>query len=102
MGTWTEDNFTLTGIEIETLSDGGFHLRQKKFVDQLELMSLSQRRSRADTEKLTPSELTQLRAVSGSAVGKSTVGKSNSINSFGCADSMPMCQFEYLRFLWKT
>ena len=47
LGTWKEDNFTLTGIEIETLSDGGFHLRQKKFVDQLELMSLSQRRSGA-------------------------------------------------------
>ena len=57
----------MTGIEIETLSDGGFHLQQQKFLDQLELMSLSQGRSRADTDKLTPSELTQLRAVSGSA-----------------------------------
>ena len=28
-GTWNEDNFTLTGIEIETLEDGGFHLRQQ-------------------------------------------------------------------------
>ena len=28
--TWNEDNFTLTGIEIETLQDGGFHLRQPK------------------------------------------------------------------------
>ena len=36
--TWNEDNFTLTGIEIVTLSDGGLHLRQK-FVDQLELLS---------------------------------------------------------------
>ena len=53
---WNDDNFTPTGIEIETLPDGGLHLRQRKFVDQLELMSLSQRRSRADTEKLTPSE----------------------------------------------
>ena len=33
----------------------------------MELMSLSQRRSRADTGKLTPGELTQLRGVSGSA-----------------------------------
>ena len=66
-GTWNEDNFTLTGIEIETLSDGVFHLRQQNFGDQLELMSLSQRRSGADTDKLTPRELTQLRAVSGSA-----------------------------------
>ena len=66
--TWNEDNFTLTGIEIETLPDGGFHLRQQKFVD-LELMSLSQRRSRADTDKLTLGELTQLRGVSGSANG---------------------------------
>ena len=57
----------MTGIEIETLQDGGFHLRQQKFVDQLELISLSQRRSRADTDKLTPGELTQLRGVSGSA-----------------------------------
>ena len=65
--TWNEDNFTLTGIEIETLPDGGFHLRQQKIVDQLDLMSLSQRRSRADTDKLTPSELTLLRGVSGSA-----------------------------------
>ena len=65
--TWNEDNFTLTGIEIETLQDGGFHLRQQIFVNQLELMSLSQRRSRADTDKLTPGELTQLRRVSGSA-----------------------------------
>ena len=65
--TWNEDNFTLTGIEIETLQDGDFHLRQQKFVDQLELISLSQRRSRADTDKLTPGELTQLRGVSGSA-----------------------------------
>ena len=57
----------MTGIEIETLQDGGFHLRQQRFVDQLELMSLSQRLSRADTDKLTPNELTQLRGVSGSA-----------------------------------
>ena len=35
--------FTLTGIEIETLQDGGFHLPQQRCVDQLELMSLSQR-----------------------------------------------------------
>ena len=41
--------FTLTGIVIETLPDGGFHLRQQGCVDQLELMSLSQRRSRGDT-----------------------------------------------------
>ena len=34
--TWNEDNFTLTGIEIETLQDGGFHLRQQRFEDQLE------------------------------------------------------------------
>ena len=54
-----EDNFTWTGIEIETLQDGGFHLRQQRFVDQLELMSLSQRLSRADTDKLTPDELTR-------------------------------------------
>ena len=50
-------------LKIETLPDGGFHLRQQKFVDQLELMC----RSRADTDKLTPGELTQLRGVSGSA-----------------------------------
>ena len=49
--TWNEDNFTPTDIEIETLFDGGFHLRQLKCVDKLELMSLSQRRSRADTDK---------------------------------------------------
>ena len=42
-------------------------MRQQKFVDQLELMSLTQRRPRADTDKLTPGELTQLRGVSGSA-----------------------------------
>ena len=66
-GTWNEDNFTLTGIEIETLLDGGFHLRQQKYVDPLELMSLTQRRSRADSDKLTPGELTHLRGVSGSA-----------------------------------
>ena len=48
--TWNVDNCTLTSIE--TLRDGGFHLRQQKFVDQLELMSLSQRRSRADTDRL--------------------------------------------------
>ena len=46
-GTWNEDNFTLTGIGNETPP--------------------SHRRSRADTDKLTPSELTQLRGVSGSA-----------------------------------
>ena len=57
----------MAGIEFETLQDGGFHLRQQKFVEQLELMSLSQRRCRADTDKLTPGELTQLRGVSGSA-----------------------------------
>ena len=65
--TWNGDKFTLTGIEIETLQDGGFHLRQQKFVDQVELTSLRQRRSRADTDKLTSGELTQLRGVSGSA-----------------------------------
>ena len=58
--TWNEDNFTLTGIEIETLLDGGFHLKHQKFVNQLKLMSVSQPRSRADTDKLTPGELTQL------------------------------------------
>ena len=47
--TWNEDIFTLAGIEIETPQDGGFHLRQQKFVDQLELISLSQRRSRANS-----------------------------------------------------
>ena len=66
-GTWNEDNFTLTGIGNETPPGGGFHFRQQKFVGQLELMSLSHRRSRADTDKLTPGELTQLRGVSGSA-----------------------------------
>ena len=65
--TWTEDNFTLTSTEIETLQDGGFHLRQQRFVDQLEMISLSQRRSPTDTDKLTPGGLTQLRGVSGSA-----------------------------------
>ena len=65
--TWIEDKFTLTRIEIGTLLDGGFHLRQQKFVDQLELMSMSHRRSRADTDKLTPDEMSQLRGVSGSA-----------------------------------
>ena len=54
-------------LKFETLLDGGFRLRQQKCVDQVELMSLSQRRSRADTGKLTPGELTQLRGVSGSA-----------------------------------
>ena len=56
-----------TGIENETLPDGGFQMRHKKFVDQRELMSLSQRFSRADTDKLTPGELTHLRGVSGAA-----------------------------------
>ena len=65
--TCNDDNFALTGMETETLPDGGFLLRQQKFVDQLELMSLSQRRSRADTYKLTPGELTQLRGVTASA-----------------------------------
>ena len=65
--TWHEDNCILAGIEIETLPDGGFHLRQQEFLDELELISLSQRRSRAGTDKLTPGELTQLRGVSGSA-----------------------------------
>ena len=36
--TWVEDNFTLAGIEIETLPDGGFHLRQQKFVNHLEML----------------------------------------------------------------
>ena len=36
-------------------------------MDQLELISLSQRRSRTDTDNLTPGELTQFRGVSGSA-----------------------------------
>ena len=71
-GTWNEDKFTLTGIEIETLQDGGFHLRQQRFVDQLVLMSLSQRRSRADTDKLTPGELTHLRGVSANWLGNQT------------------------------
>ena len=57
--TWNEDNFILTGIEIATLPDGGFHLQKQNFVDQL--------CSRADTDKKTPGELTQLRGVSGSA-----------------------------------
>ena len=64
---WNQDHFTLTSIEIVTLTDGGFHLRQQKSVDQSELMSLGQRFSRADTDKMTPGELTQLRGVSGSA-----------------------------------
>ena len=52
---------------VETLQDGGFHLREQKFVDQLELISLSRRRSRADADKLTPGGLPQLRGVSGPA-----------------------------------
>ena len=36
-------------------------------MDQLDLISLSQRRSRADIDKLMPGELTQLRGVFGSA-----------------------------------
>ena len=66
-GTWSEDSFTFTGIEIETLPDGGFHLRKQILWINWELMSLSQRRSRADTDELTPGELTQLRRVSVSA-----------------------------------
>ena len=66
-GMWAADNFTLTSIEIETHPDDGFHLRQQKFLYQLELMSLSQRRSRADTDKLTSDQLAQLRGLSGSA-----------------------------------
>ena len=54
--TWNEDNFTMTGIEIETLPDGGFNLRQEKIVDQPELISPNQSLSRADTDKLRPSE----------------------------------------------
>ena len=44
-----------------------FIFDNRNFVGQLELMSLSHRRSRADTDKLTPGELTQPRGVSGSA-----------------------------------
>ena len=42
-------------------------MRQQKIVDQLELISLCQHRSRADTDKLTLGELTQLRGLSDSA-----------------------------------
>ena len=120
--TWNEDNFTLTGIKIETLPDGGFHLRQQKFGDQLELMSLSQRRSRADTDKLTPGELTQVRGVSGCANWLETrlvlisvcvrlfskvhmhqqqwLTHVKQTNSVACVDSTHTCQFESPRFLW--
>ena len=95
----------------------------QKFGDQLELMSLSQRRSRADTDKLTPGELTQLRGVSGCAnwLGNQTrpdlcvctsllqgahasatvaVTHVKQTNSFACVDSTHTCQFESPRFLW--
>ena len=93
-----------------------------KFVDQLELISLSQRRSRADTDKLTPGELTQLRGVFGSANwlgnqirpdlcvstsllqgahASATVADTREANKLICfVDSMHTCQFESLRFLW--
>ena len=41
-GSWNEENFTLTGIEIETVLDGGFHLRHQKFVDQLDGTDVSE------------------------------------------------------------
>ena len=31
-----KDHFTLTDIETETIADGGFHLTQQTFLDQLE------------------------------------------------------------------
>ena len=97
--------------------DGGFHLRQEKFVDQLELISLSQRRSRADTDNVTLGELTHLRGVSGSAnwLGNQTrpdlfsnvhmhqqrrLTHVKQTNSFVCVDSMHTCLSESLRFLW--
>ena len=119
--TWNDDNFTCTFIEIETLPDGGYHLRRQKFVDQLELMSLGQRRSRADTDKLTPGESTQRRGVSGSANwlgnqtrpdlcastctfqgahASATAADTPEASKFDCVDSIHTCQFEFPRFLW--
>ena len=46
-------NFAMIGIEVETIPDGSFNLRQDKCVDPLERMSPPQRRSRADTGELT-------------------------------------------------
>ena len=107
---------------MRTLLDDGFHLRQQKFVDQLELMSLSQRFSRADTDKLTPCASTQLRGVSGSAnwLGNqtrpdlcvstsllqgahvsATVADTREANKLiFCVDSIHTCLFEFPRFFW--
>ena len=84
-------------------------------------MSLSQRSSRADTDKLTSGELlTQLRGVSGSANwlanqtrpdlcvstsllqgahASATVADTREANKRS-VDSMHTCQFESPRFLW--
>ena len=80
--TWNEDN----GIEIETLQDGGFQLRQQKFVDQLGLISLSQRRSRAHTDKLTPGN-----SASRSVWFCELVGKPDSSGSLCEYASSPRC-----------
>ena len=116
------DDFTLTGIEIETLLDGGFHSATTEICGSIGLdVSLSQRRSRAHSDKLTPGELTQLRGVSGSANGLENQTRPdlcvstslsskvhmhqqrwlthvNQTNSFDCVDSTQTCQFEFLRF----
>ena len=53
-----EDNLTSIPKFRHFLMAAVCNLRQQKFVDQLELMSLSQSHSRAYTDKLTPGELT--------------------------------------------
>ena len=62
-------NFAMIGIEVKTIPDGSFNLRQEKCLDRLGRMSLFQRGSRADTDKLTPSQ-----SVKGTLAGTSQLG----------------------------
>ena len=54
MGTWSEENFALTSIEIEAIPDGGFLLRQQKLgkstgTDVSEPAPFSSRHCQVDT-----------------------------------------------------
>ena len=66
-GTWEDDQtgFTQCGVFIQRLSDGGFELSQKQYVDDLKEISISSERRRNMQEDTTEREKSKLRAALG-------------------------------------
>ena len=110
-----KDHFALTDIETETIADGGFHLTQQKFLDQLETdVSLPRpfssghlsfvvclvQQSCWETELVLISVRVHL-FFKVHMHASTTVAdtREKQTNPFDCADNTHTCQLGFLRFL---